>query len=602
MSTVKAPPKRRVSMVKQELAHRPETATPRLRPVAESQPAKQPTAWHRSAFALSLASGALLWAAFPPLNLGLLAWLAPLGWLALIRGEKLPGQRPYRGVWLASLLHWLVLLQFVRLPHWSAYFGWGALSLYLAIYPLIFVGLSRVAVHRLQLPLILAAPVIWTGLELLRGYLFTGFSVALLGHTQVGLLPMIQIADLCGAYGVSFVVMLGAACLASMLPMRDRRLPLVGRWRFWPLAPLAGVVAVCLGYGYFRINETPPEANDGRVARVAIIQGRFETRFESDHDTAYQRAADNFKTYIDQTVKVCREHQGLDLVIWPESMFAANEPEIQIDGELEIPRKVDPERYEQRAIALQSEFHDKCVYAARRVNRAGRGKEWIGNTHLLVGCESYELGPHPQRRYNSALFIDPEGEVQGRYYKMHRVMFGEYVPFGELIPWLYTLTPMDAGLTPGRQPQEFQVAGLRLSPSICFETTVPHVIRRQLVSLEREGPPPDVLVNVTNDGWFWGSNALDLHLTCGIFRAVEQRRPLLIAANTGFSAVIDGNGSVLQQGPRFQTGNLVADVTADGRRSIYQRCGDLPAWACSLLVCLSAVVGCWDRFGRKRAE
>lgn len=598
MSTVKAPPQRRVSMVKQELAPRRETPTPRLRPVADSPPKPPSLPWHRTALALSLASGVLLWAAFPPLNLGLLAWLAPLGWLALIRAEVLPGKRPYRGIWLVGLVHWLVLLQFVRLPHWSAYFGWAALSLYLSVYPLAFVGLSRVAVHRMRVPLILAAPVVWTGLELLRSYLFTGFAVALLGHTQVGLLPIIQISDVFGAYGVSFVVMFGAACLASMLPFRDRRSPHVGRWRLWPAAPLAAVVVVCLAYGYFRLYEKPPGADDERVARVALIQRCFETRFDSDLETGLARAGANFKDYLDATVNVCRENPGLDLVVWPESMFAANEPDVQFQDEIQPPPDADPELFEERARSVQGAFHDKATYAARKVNRAGRGDEWIGHTQLLVGCESYVCGPHPPRRYNSALLIDPEGEVKERYYKMHRVMFGEYVPFGKLIPWLYALTPMSEGLTAGTGPQEFRVAGLRLAPSICFETTVPQLIRRQIVALEKDGSPPDVLVNVTNDGWFWGSNALDLHLTCGIFRAVEQRRPLLIAANTGFSAVVDGNGHVSHKGPRFASGNIVADIKADGRHSLYRQIGDFPAWGASLFVCLVAAVGCWGRFRR----
>jgi len=209
------------------------------------------------------------------------------------------------------------------------------------------------------------------------------------------------------------------------------------------------------------------------------------------------------------------------------------------------------------------------------------------------------LGDHRARRYNSALLISDEGQVVARYLKMHRVMFGEYVPFGEWFPWLYTLTPMGEGLTAGQSPSVFQVAGLRLAPSICFESTVPHVIRRQLRTLDEQGALPDVLVNVTNDGWFWGSNALDLHLTCGVFRAVEQRRPLLIAANTGFSAVVDGNGTVLQRGPRFAKGNLVAEITADGRTSLYRLLGDLPAWCCALVVGLSAVVGGWDRLRPK---
>lgn len=594
MSQVHAPHRRRMKTIPRELAAESTPAGPQ--PRQSPRRAEEKTVpWHRTAFALSLTSGLLLWAAFPPLNFAVLAWLAPVGWLALVRGEALPGRRPYVGVWLAGFLHWLVLLQFVRLPHWAAYGGWVALSLYLSIYPLLFVGLSRVAVHRLRIPLLLAAPAIWTGLELIRSYLFTGFAIALLGHTQVSFPAMIQMADLCGAYGISFLVMFGAACLASMLPLRDRRSPLVGRWTLWPAAALAGAVVACLAYGGYRLYETPPGASDERQLRVALVQGCFETRFENDYDVAEKSAQQNFADYLGDTVKICRENPGLDLVVWPESMFLANEPDVQISGEPAPPPNVDAELYAERAKALRELFHKKAGYAARQINKAGRTTDWIGHTHLLAGCASFELGPHPTRHYNSALLIDPEGTVEARYYKMHCVMFGEYVPLGDLFPWIYKLTPMSEGLTPGRMPQEFQVAGLRLAPSICFESTVPHLIRRQLRELRHENATPDILVNVTNDGWFWGSNALDLHLTCGIFRAVEQRKPLLIAANTGFSAVINGNGRVEKKGRRFDSDALVAEVRPDGRHSLYQTIGDLPSWGCSLFVCFAALAGCCRR-------
>jgi apolipoprotein N-acyltransferase len=356
------------------------------------------------------------------------------------------------------------------------------------------------------------------------------------------------------------------------------------------------MVAATLAYGYFRLSETPPAASDGRVLRVALIQGCFPTRFDSSHDDARR----NFDDYLDASEKVCKAHPNLDLVIWPESMFTSTEPDVVINGRIEPPPGVeDTGRFEEIVRSYLAAFKDKSLYASKRINRVGGKWKLPNKTQLLVGCETQELGPHAPRRYNSALLIDDNGQVAGRYYKMHRVMFGEYVPGGTWFPWVYTLTPMSEGLTAGSEPSQLEVAGMRLAPSICFESTVPHLVRRQLHALEQKDSSPDVLVNVTNDGWFWGSNALDLHLTCGIFRAIEQRMPMLIAANTGFSAVIDGNGMVRQRGPRFEEATLVADVTADGRQSIYQWLGDLPAWGCALFVCLSAVVGCWDRFRRE---
>jgi apolipoprotein N-acyltransferase len=121
------------------------------------------------------------------------------------------------------------------------------------------------------------------------------------------------------------------------------------------------------------------------------------------------------------------------------------------------------------------------------------------------------------------------------------------------------------------------------------------VIRRQINTLAAEGKEPDVLVNLTNDGWFWGSSELDLHLVCGVFRAVECRKPFLIAANTGFSAWIDGNGRVLEQGPRRDRGAIVAPVRVDGRHSWYLAYGDLPAGICLLVSLGFAVVGWRNR-------
>ena len=121
---------------------------------------------------------------------------------------------------------------------------------------------------------------------------------------------------------------------------------------------------------------------------------------------------------------------------------------------------------------------------------------------------------------------------------------------------------------------------MKVSPSICFESTVQHLIRRQVTTLARSGARPDLLVNVTNDGWFWGSSILDLHLTCNVFRAVELRLPLVVAANTGFSAHIDRNGHIVQQGPRRAEQVILARVRLDGRVSWYNRMGDVLAGTC----------------------
>src|SRR5687767_6209358 len=189
------------------------------RPLAAPAPASADRFWLGRALWLALAGSLLLWAAFPPLDLWPLAWLAPLPWLWLILQPQLPGKRPYLAIWLAGLVHWLIMLQGIRLAHEALYGGWFALSWYLAFYLPVFIGLSRVAVHRLRMPLAIAAPVVWVGLELIRGHLITGFSLALLAHTQTSWPMLLQISDLAGAYAVSFVIMTVAAAIAGVVPL-----------------------------------------------------------------------------------------------------------------------------------------------------------------------------------------------------------------------------------------------------------------------------------------------------------------------------------------------------------------------------------------------
>jgi apolipoprotein N-acyltransferase len=172
---------------------------------------------------------------------------------------------------------------------------------------------------------------------------------------------------------------------------------------------------------------------------------------------------------------------------------------------------------------------------------------------------------------------------------MHPVMFGEYVPFGDRFPVLYRLTPLPGGLTPGTAPVVVEVNDFGLAPTICYETALPGAVRSLVRRLTAAGRRPDVLVNLTNDGWFWGSSELDMHLAAGIFRAVEVRTPLVIAANTGFSAAIDGSGRLLARGPRRAAAPLRVAVRPDGRWSPWLATGTLPAGATLAVVAVLAL-------------
>ena len=177
---------------------------PKPQPLTAREPAAP--LWRSPTLGLALLGGLLLWLSFPPFDWWPLAWLAPLPWLALIRQKELAGSRPYLALWLGGFAHWLAMLYGISKAHPALIAGWIALSWYLAFYVPVFVWLARVAVHRLGVSSVLAAPIVWVGLELIRGHLITGFSAGLLGHTQTSWPALLQISDLVGAYGVSFPV------------------------------------------------------------------------------------------------------------------------------------------------------------------------------------------------------------------------------------------------------------------------------------------------------------------------------------------------------------------------------------------------------------
>ncbi|NBW97915.1 MAG: apolipoprotein N-acyltransferase, partial [Planctomycetia bacterium] len=351
---------------------------------------------------------------------------------------------------------------------------------------------------------------------------------------------LIQLADAFGAVGVGGIVMAGAAGLFDLVaPGPPRRKATAAGFA-------SAIVAATVAYGWWRL-ATAPVARE-RPLDVLLVQGSIDT--ELKHDPA--AAGDVARHYDDLTTAGLAASSGKpDLVVWPETMWRFGL--VKIDPEEVLPENVvadvlgvespgagAAERQAACRRALERERLDALAAFARRYG-----------THWLVGLDRQEVAPGipaGARNYNSALFLDASGEPLACYDKMHPVMFGEFIPFGAEFPWLYRLTPLPAGLTPGREPVAVDIAGRCVAANICYETALPEAVRDLVLRLARLGRRPDVIVNLTNDGWFWGSSELDMHLACGIFRAVEVRTPLAIAANTGFSAWIDGSGRLLARG------------------------------------------------------
>ncbi len=592
--------------------------------ISAARPVRAPG---RSAWLLSGMTAILLWCSFMPLGWGPLGWISLVPLILLIR----PQQRcrwMYQAIYAGGLGFSLVALQWMRLGDQTMYPAWIALSVYLALYFPVFVALSRVAVHRIRVPLVVAVPVIWVGLEWFRAYLLTGFSWYYLGHTQYFWTELIQISDIVGAYGVSFVVALIAACLAGLVPrsMFERlKLQVPGADPQADGAQIGGatgtiqivsclaVFACVLIYGIVRRNQA--DFQDG--ARVALIQGNFPSSTKHDPN----EAVTIFRTH-EMLTGMAVQHQP-DIIIWPETMYRWPLYEVAdgvTDEELAKLKPV-PEIDSQVWVDAWRESEVPEILADMS-QQAGAA--------MVLGIDALHAGPKNIDHFNSAVFVRPDVGLTDRYDKLHRVIFGEYIPLEKEMPWLRSLTPFGEsfGIQKGSHVVAFEYGSWTFAPIICFEDSVPQLVRHVLnsnVDEETGQSTVDFLVNVTNDGWFHESSELDQHLITALFRCVETRTPMVRAVNTGISAVIDGDGVVVDpevfidgdavdaesartsmadpETGRWHKGlnaALVETIPLDNRTSLYLRGGDWFAGTCGFGV-LWITLGSFFPNRRKKA-
>lgn len=510
-----------------------------------------------------------LWFAQPPLACHYLAWIAPAAWLWLADHPARYGRGHYLRFWFAGALYWLLAVHWVRLPHPLTPIGWPILAAYLGGFSLATFALVRLARRRWSVPLWLAAPIAWTGMELLQARLFTGFLMGAVSHSQANQPLVRSLAAWVGAYGVTFAVALVAALLAEA--MRADRSRTKGL-----LKATVGLVGV-LALAWLARSMGELEAGSPRPL-VALIQGDTRARWDPDPNRS--------QNIMDRQVALSAEAhrraeaagEAIDLVIWPESMFRSWL--LTFDGSVAPPSDAN-------------ESTSKMVEATNNWLRSVT--TWVGGAPILVGIDRFDrrtLGPDEfaTDAFNSVALADGEGELVSYYDKTHLVPFGEYIPLAKGVPALYYLTPMAGGLDAGAGPVLMRVplrdgGELLVAPSICYETVVPRVIRRQVAEPTARGERPDVLVNVTNDAWFWGSSELDMHLACNVFRAVETGTPMLVAANGGLSTVIDARGEVLALSPRMEEHVILERTPAKtARPTPYVLWGDWLAGGC-LLAC-----------------
>ena len=555
---------------------------------------------------LSLVSAVLLTLAFPPFRLYLLAWVAPLGWLTLAHSKGSLGSRGYAAIWLSGCLFWLVQLHSIRLAFWVLYAGWVALSMYLAIYIALWIAATRVLHHQWRLPFSLAAAIAWTGCELIRAWFLTGYAANTLAHSQAWQPIIVQAADLLGHGGIGWVMMLFAALLwEAISSWGNTQLKTgshVARW-----AAILCLPALLVGYGFWRIAQADNDPSKTAMIKCLLLQENVPSIFDMNPnaDEYYDRLRTAWNSYANLSRSAAKQVDSIDLVVWPESMFTAMEPLTNVDFPLDQPL---PEWLLEWLRFNGLEARDLQAYLDR-VNLyfntklkiallAARGMEADANVQLtdspgpdlLVGCDMQTYATQRMQRYAGAVWVDSSGQVRDTYAKMHLVMFGEYIPLKPLLGWLEKVFGF-AGADAGQQPKTFEIRGVKVAPNICFETMVPRLIVWQVATLGRQGQSPDLLINLTNDSWFKGTSMLDHHLASTILCSIENRRPILVAANSGLTAHVDGCGRLIDCSQRLTAEAIVAQPYRDSRWSLVQSAGYPLSWSCALITLLAWLSG-----------
>jgi apolipoprotein N-acyltransferase len=486
---------------------------------------------------LPVISAILLILAYPKFNLGFLAWIALIPLFFALENKTLK-QRFIIGyifgiIFFSGILYWLVS---VTIP------GSIILILLLSLAPVIFCLLYPGG-HTVSLLLFVSSS--WVLTEYLRAHLLTGFPWALLAHSQSFNLPIIQVADITGAYGVSFLIVLVNFGIYLALKKSPER--------FYNLFFIFLLFIAVWAYGENRLNYIYPS----RQLKVAVIQGNIPQHLKWDP---------SYKDFIVERYRALTEEalkENPELVIWPET---------SVPGYL-----------------------GEDFYLKQRIFNIAKS----GATHLLVGA----IREENSEAFNSAMFISDKGEALEHYDKIHLVPFGEFVPFEKLLSRARVLIDKPIGnFDKGAEFTVFKALFRNIIPDphkirkvtkvynfsalICFEDIFPGLSRHFV----KKGA--GFLVNITNDAWFGKTAAPYQHAQGSVFRAVENRRPLIRAANTGFSCIIDHKGKILKsvrtgEDEIFVEGYVTGMITPNSTRTFYTRFGDVFSCICIVFVMLS---------------
>ena len=506
----------------------------------------------------ALASGLMLSCSFPPLNWSIMAWFALVP-IMLVPTPRRKIERLAVGFILgyahfATALHWLNEVGFYAgylLAVYCAFFpmlwyfiistfNWRLKDKQNAVFP--GAGPLFIADEWMLILHILIQAAVWVWLEYMRSMLFSGFPWDLVGISQFRRLAVAGLAQFTGVYGVSFIIILANAIIAAELSRQFRMFLSPSKRQFpWHFALMTlALVPICILQA--KKEFLPPDGTPN--IRIAALQGNIPLMREWTEEQ-YEFA---LNTYISLSEKAAADYSDLDLLLWPETA---------------VPAPLGYPPFKAALLGLQQKIKKPILMGVLRV---------MGNEE-----ESYD--------FNSAVLLDEDSHVVEAYNKMHLVPFGEFTPGSSICPFLTDLFGMGRDLTHGKEEVVFKLAkGARAGVNICFEDVFPSISREFTLK------GSNILMTITNDSWYNRSSGSEQHLSHAVYRAIENRRPLLRSGNNSHTCLITPNGATLgivdnkDDGSPFVRSCQAYDVPVydEWGTTFYTRHGDLFAQACTI--------------------
>ncbi|MDD5022504.1 MAG: apolipoprotein N-acyltransferase [Endomicrobiaceae bacterium] len=392
--------------------------------------------------------------------------------------------------------------------------------LYLTLYFSLWSGVINFTKKYLSaIILAIIASGVWVVFEFIKTYMLTGLPWNLLGYTQTSFLPIIQISEITGVYGISFLIILINMFLYFWLKNKNKKY----------LFSAIVIIAVLLIYGFFRMYKF--DTQYGEKITVGIVQPNIEQ---------YKKWDKNHKNNIIKTLYVNAQFfngKQVDIILYPETV---------------LPRMLEEDEGVQQLVRAISEN---------------------AQLNLIGGMSVFN-----NKIYNTIFLVSQNGEIINKYKKNHPVIFGEYIPFRFMLSKLLTSLNVTGYIDTGKNIQTFKFNEIVLGINICSENLFPYFSRRLVLQ------GANILTNHTNDAWFLDMATPYQHFGMNIFRAVENRKNVIVSANTGISAVIDSSGRTIKKTKVGENISFISYVYKNNYLTTYDKIGDTFAYICLFYV------------------